>query len=260
MAETGDLQPTPPTESFGGEDPSRPDWLPEKFKDAAQMAEAYGELERRLSGAETPAPPMEAPPPVETPATDLGPVGQIPDPPAPGEAEDPFAVYTEEVMRTGDLSEASRAAIQEQFKLPPGAVDAYIQGQQAQLQLTLQETYAQVGGEEAYRGLIGWAAQNYSEAEKAAFNAAIASPDPGTRQLALQGLQARAAAMPSPEAGMVQGRRAEAPSAVRPYSGESEFQRAIADPLYSQDPEFRAEVNQRLAASFKAGTIDRPNV
>ena len=30
----------------------RPDWLPEKFKDAEQMAEAYAHLEKKLGGEE----------------------------------------------------------------------------------------------------------------------------------------------------------------------------------------------------------------
>ena len=254
-----DLTQTPTPESFS-ETPQgdRPEWLPDKFKDAEQMARSYAALEARQSGGAPEAPMVpEAPVAPEAPVEPIatGPAGQILDAPEPPPGMD-LSAYTQEVMTTGDISAESITKLGEDHGFTPEVIRAYVDGQKAQLQLTLQETYQSVGGKEAYGQLISWAASNYSEAEKDAFNNAVGSADPGARNLALQGLRARAGAVTSPEAGMHQARQSpQGGHGVQPFSGAAEHQRAIGNPLYSQDPAFREEVRARLKASVKAGII-----
>ncbi len=252
-----DLTQTPTPASFS-ETPQgdRPEWLPDKFKDAEQMARSYAELEARQAGTPPEAPVVPvAPVAPEAPVVPTGPAGQIPAAPEAPAGMD-LSAYTQEVMSTGDLSAESIAKLGTDYGFTPEVIQAYVGGQKAQLQLTLQETYKSVGGEEAYGQLIGWAASNYSEAEKSAFNSAVASGDPGVRDLALQGLKARAGTVASPEAGMHQVRQSpQGGQGIAPFSGEAEHIRAIGNPLYKTDSAFRAEVRDRLKASVQAGTI-----
>jgi len=103
-----------------------------------------------------------------------------------------------------------------------------------------------VGGEAAYQQLVGWAAQNFSEAEIQAFDNVVDSGNVAAINLALAGLQARYTDANGYEGKMIQGKTA-APADT--FKSQAEVVRAMSDPKYDRDPAYRDEIMQKLARS-----------
>lgn len=232
----------------------RPEWLPEKFKDPSEMAVAYGELEKRLAAPQEPPPetPPETPPAPET-APEIGELTLTP--PAAPESEIDFGKYDQEILATGDISDASVKEIMEKTKVPEPMIRSYVQAKKAEAAAALNELVSEVGGMETYRKFQEWARSALTPAQQAAFDSQLGSTDPEVRKMAVRGVFAQfQAAAGNPEAGMIpQG--TPGTSAKPAFRSEAEFQTAIADPRYATDDAYRAEVDARTAESLKRGTI-----
>lgn len=81
--------------------------------------------------------------------------------------------YAEEFATHGALSGTSYKELAELHGLPRPVVDTYIQGVLVRRQAELNAIYDSVGGEEAYRQLQRWAAENLTEGEIDDFNASL---------------------------------------------------------------------------------------
>jgi hypothetical protein len=103
-----------------------------------------------------------------------------------------------------------------------------------------------VGGEAAYQQLVGWAAQNFSEAEIQAFDNVVDSGNVAAINLALAGLQARYTDANGYEGKMIQGKAA---APADSFKSQAEVVRAMSDPKYDRDPAYRDEIMQKLARS-----------
>ena len=103
-----------------------------------------------------------------------------------------------------------------------------------------------VGGEAAYQQLVGWAAQNFTEAEIQAFDNVVDSGNVAAINLALAGLQARYTDANGYEGKMIQGKAA-APADT--FKSQAEVVRAMSDARYDRDPAYRDEIMQKLARS-----------
>ena len=103
-----------------------------------------------------------------------------------------------------------------------------------------------VGGEAAYQRLVGWAAQNFSEAEIQAFDNVVDSGNVAAINLALAGLQARYTDANGYEGNMIQGKAAASEST---FKSQAEVVRAMSDPRYDKDPGYRDDIMQKLARS-----------
>tara|TARA_R100001082_G_C4348534_1_gene153444 strand:+ start:192 stop:1034 length:843 start_codon:yes stop_codon:yes gene_type:complete len=104
-----------------------------------------------------------------------------------------------------------------------------------------------VGGDEAYGEMIGWAAQNLSQDEINDYNSITNSGNPTAIKFAVESLANRYQSSEGYEAPLVTGRKAS--SNVKAYRSQAELARDIANPLYSTDPAFRQDVEDRLARS-----------
>lgn len=210
----------------------KPEWLPEKFKTAEELAKAYSELEKKFSSnnkdakQETPKNKSEE---VKTEGFTLD-------------------KYNQEYADVGTLSEKSYDELSK-LGLNKDLVDGYIEGQKAISQNYQKEIYNEVGSQEQYTQLIDWASKNLSEREVEGFNNIIEAGSVDTMKLAVRGLMATA--------GMKQ-------SSVRQqdlFQGDSDiistdaFQsiaqitKAMNDPRYEKDSAYRKEVTDRLAKS-----------
>jgi hypothetical protein len=134
----------------GGED--RPEWLPSKFKSAADMAKAYGELETKL-GASTK---------LEVPAAPKEPEGQA----LIEKAEQLF-------MEKGSLDDATYKSL-EKSGLPRRVVDKYIEGRVAQVESDKIAIMGEVGGPENFQGMAEWARDSLPKDEITEINAMLA--------------------------------------------------------------------------------------
>jgi len=122
--------------------------------------------------------------------------------------------------------------------------------QQAQ-QLTQNEAneiMALAGGPEGYQEMVQWAAENLDQSEVNAFNSITDSGNAAAIRFAVNALKDRYRAAEGFEGQMVSG-RASSNSGIKPYRSTAELARDIANPLYSSDPAFRADVEQRLSIS-----------
>lgn len=207
----------------------RPDWLPEKFKSAEDMAKAYSELEGKMSKGE------EAPEAGEEAAREATEAAGL-----------NFDEYSEEYAQNGELSEGTYQALAE-AGIPQELVDQYIAGQEAQMNAHRDSIMTDVGGQETYDNMTEWAADTFSDTEIDTFNMAVNSGDANMTRMAVQGLKARyEASVGSEPSRMVSG---EAPSGGSAYRSVAEMMTDMQDTRYHNDPAFRADVQAKLSRS-----------
>ena len=217
----------------------RPEWLPEKFKSAEDMANAYAELEKRM-GAGAKEDTEEQPQQTEE-TTDEN-------------TTEENTNYNEAVVEAsqeffandGQLSEETYQKL-EQVGLPRDLVDSYAAGQQALMQSEESEIKSVAGGE--YDQMAEWANEHLPSEEIDAFDEDVTGGPVQQAKLAVQGLYARyqnanGASQPKLTQGSVTG------SSTMPFKSMQELARAQADPRYrSGDKAYHEEIDRRLSVS-----------
>lgn len=225
-------------------DPSRPDWLPEKFKSVEDMAKAYSELERKLgSGEKNEETPVEntTEDNLPSPEADATEVANVLD-----KAGLDFNTFQEEYNETGSLSDDAYSALEE-AGFPKTLVDTWIAGQQALAADATQAVFEVVGGQEQYADIVQWAADNLPQQEISAFNRTIDSGDPAAMKLAVEGLAARYRSVEGSSPKLMQGNAV--PSTSGAFQSVAELTAAMRDPRYNADPAYRQTVAEKLARS-----------
>ena len=244
-------QPTPPVETPSAgtaPGPERPEWLPEEFDTPEAFAEAY----KAMKGSSPEPPKAKETQPQPNPQQNQDEVDY-----AVKVVEDAGLDYdavSAHFAENGSLAPEHYAAL-EAKGFPRQLVDNYLNGQ-----LALQESapiqaerfrntvLSAAGGEDAWKAAADWAAAgNLTDAELAAYNAAVESNDVERAKLAVQGLIARHAAAMGAEPDLADGQGGAAP--VPGFRSRAELVAAINDPRYEKDPAYRADVVQRLARS-----------
>lgn len=167
--------------------------IPEKFQRAtpaesvAAMAAAYAELEKNFhANGAAPAAEAVAEPVVETPVEAAAVVEElrVPDEPvAEPEPEVPvdnavvkdeeMAQYTQEIMRTGSISEESKTSLVERG-IPESLINSMVEGQRAKMRDQYSRAGEIVGGSDRLSKIFGWAAKNLDEGQRAAINSGLA--------------------------------------------------------------------------------------
>ena len=208
----------------------RPEWLPEKFNSAEDMAKAYGELESKLGGQETEQPKAEE-------SSDL----KIPE-----VNEKDMNYYSQRFAENGQLDDEDYAGL-EKLGVSKPMVDAYIQGQVAMQQQYTQTVYNEVGGQEAYQAMTEWASTNLTPEEVAVYDKAVNSGDTTTTMSAVKGLQARYQMENGTQPNLRQGKTSG--SGVAAYASLEEMKADMRNPRYANDPAFRQQVQNKLAVS-----------
>lgn len=212
----------------------RPDWLPEKFKSAEDMAQAYAELESKMGSGEKAEAPAEQP------------SAEVPSAEAIRDSGLDLGSLEGEYRENGELSaESYEAAAKAGYSKE--IVDRYIEGQQAIVERQVSDIVSTVGGREGYDDLIGWASDNLSEGEIDAFNRTIESNDVDSIKLAVNGLQARRdSGAPSEPQRQIDGGQ---PASMDRFESWAQVKEAMADPRYSSDPAYNNAVVQKLGRS-----------
>jgi hypothetical protein len=216
----------------------RPPWLPEKFKSAEDMANAYSELEKKLGQPEQQAEDEEQPQQTEENNEDN---------------TQENANYNEAVVEAsqeffqndGQLSEETYQKL-EGIGLPRDLVDSYAAGQQALMQSEETDIKSVAGGQ--YDQMAEWANEHLPSEEIDAFDEAVTGGTVQQAKLAVQGLYARyqnaTGAQPKLTQGSVTG------TSTMPFKSMQELARAQADPRYrSGDKAYHEEIDRRLSVS-----------
>ena len=210
--------------------------VPDKFMledgsvDIESLAKSYSELERAASAPEGEATDTdESAPPSSFPLT-----------------EEEMGSYGQELFESGDVSEASIAAMAEKG-LPRELVQQFVEGQKALMAQSQAQSLDAVGGEESYQQIVGWAQENMSEQEIAAYDTVMTSGDSEAVMMNIRGLHARyvqATGRPN----LISGNTG-SDSAVGAYRSWAEVTAAMKDTKYHDDPAYRQDVQNRLAVS-----------
>jgi ATP-dependent exoDNAse (exonuclease V) beta subunit len=218
----------------------RPEWLPEKFKSAEDMANAYSELEKKLGQPAAEEQQEEEQPQQEETENDN-------DKPEAGNYNEAVVEASQEFFANdGQLSDETYQKL-EQVGLPRDLVDSYAAGQQALLQSEETQIKGVAGGD--YDAMAEWANEHLPSEEIDAFDEAVTSGSVQQAKLAVQGLHARYQnATGSRPKTLVQG--AVSGSSTMPFKSMQELARAQSDPRYrSGDKAYHQEIDRRLAVS-----------
>ena len=176
-----------------------------KYKDAQELEKAYIELEKKLGSndaqQETAEPEVEDQQEPSQYASQIQAINR-----AAEEYESKGELSSETLAQFEQMS--SKELVQAYFEYEQGlpAMEAPQGVELSQSDInTIQNS---VGGEAAYQNLVGWAAQNFSEAEIQAFDNVVDSGNVAAINLALAGLQARYTDANGYEGKMIQGKAA----------------------------------------------------
>lgn len=219
------------------EQPSRPDWLPEKFSSPEDMAKAYGELENKLGK------PAESTESSDTAQDNLN-IDKAEE--AVESAGLSMENLQQEYDTNGQLDEKSYEALAK-AGITKDYVDAFINGQQALANQRAGEIKGLVGGHDNYTEMMQWAKQNLNAQEIDAYNVTVNGRDIEQTKLAVMGLQARYSAAEGVEPNLVRGRSAgEAKGGFRSWA---EVTTAMKDPRYQSDEAYRTDIQNKISNS-----------
>jgi hypothetical protein len=221
-----------------------------KFKSAEDLEKAYLELQKKLGQKET----DESSSTEETESDDGGDAIQ-------DETETPVA------KRVSFLKEASEEYYSNDNQLKPETIEklkempsedlieAYMEWQKGNPTVQTQplsddaakDIVASVGGQEAYNDTLAWAADNLKPEEVAAYDNVVNSGNKDAIFFAVQALNQRYKDSVGFEGQQVSGKAPK--STVKGFRSNAELAAAISDRRYRNDPAYRFDVEQKLAAS-----------
>jgi len=134
------------------------------------------------------------------------------------------------------------------------AVDAYLAGRAKDMgmnsdvnQSDIDSIYKSVGGEQQYKNLMSWAADNLSQDSINSFDNLVNTGDRNSIQLAVNGLVAQYQNDAGYEGRMLQGKPAKTNTDV--YESQAQLVAAMSDPRYDNDPAYRQAVIAKLDRS-----------
>ena len=135
------------------------------------------------------------------------------------------------------------------------AVDAYLAGRAKDMgmnaaiqQSDINAIYNSVGGEQQYKTLMNWASQNLSEDSIKSFDNLVNTGDPGSIQLAVDGLLSKYQNENGYEGRMLTGKPSKQSSDV--FRSQAQLVEAMSDPRYDRDPAYRQDVIAKLDLSL----------
>ena len=134
------------------------------------------------------------------------------------------------------------------------AVDAYLAGRAKDMgmnaavsQTDINSIYQSVGGEAKYKTLMNWASNNLSQEAIKSFDNLVNTGDPGSIQLAVDGLQAKYNDVNGYEGRMLQGKPSKTNTDV--FQSQAQLIEAMSDRRYDNDPAYRKAVIDKLDRS-----------
>ena len=222
-------------------DDGKPSWLPDKFESPEDMAEAYTQLEQKLSSGNSQEKEVEEASPLPHLA-DQDEVAQA----LKNQGLD-FRKYAEEYARNGEISEKSYTELSE-GGMTKDVVDTWIAGQQSIADQIKNQAYDSVGGEEEYNSLIEWARESLEEKEIDAFNRAMENSNADDIIFTIKSLNARRNLAVGETPTLLQGDTGTKKEG-NSFKSVVQLTKAMQDPRYQKDPAYRDEVTQKLAQS-----------
>ena len=221
-----------------------------KFRSQEDLLKAYKELESKLGKGSTEG--EEEPTEEQPEATEEVPEEEVPE---SNETIDYMSELTKEYDQSGTISEEAmeRLASMDSKELIKNYLQYYAQTSQVAQQQSLQaqqinDIKTSVGGEQAYTEMIQWAGSNLPAEDIESFNQVTATNNAAAIKFAVESLNNRFRNQEGYEAPLVTG-RGSGGDGIKPYRSQAELARDISNPMYHNDPAFRADVEARLNKS-----------
>ena len=191
-----------------------------KFQTVEDLAKAYSELEKKLGSGEVQA------------AKSVSEEDLKITPKAAAEPEH-NAADMEALLKSGTITE--------------DMYNTYVAGQEAATSAFQSEVYSAAGGEAEYNDLIGWAADNMSEADIDTFNDLLNSGNTSAVKLAVSGLAAQrgSTGAQEPSRNIAGG----TPPSADKFENWAQVKVAMDDPRYYTDAAYNAEVVNKIGRS-----------
>ena len=219
-----------------------------KFKSAEDLEKAYLELQKKLGSQET----DESAPTDDDSAPDSAPEE---DEPSPVSKRVDFLKEASEEYYSND--NALKPETLQKLKEMPSEdlIDAYMEMQKTNPVAQAQPLSADaaktivdsVGGQDSYNDTLAWAADNLKPEEVAAYDNVVNSGSKDAIFFAVQALNQRYKDSVGFEGQQISGRAPK--STVKGFRSNAELANAISDPRYRNDPAYRYDIEQKLAAS-----------
>jgi hypothetical protein len=218
-----------------------------KFKSAEDLEKAYLELQKKLGSQET----DDSAPDDDDSATDS----------TQEEEQSPVSKRVDFLKEASDEyysndNELKPETIQKLKEMPSEElIEAYLELQKnnpvAKAQ-PLSDDAAKtivdsVGGQDAYNDTLAWASDNLKPEEVAAYDNVVNSGNKDAIFFAVQALNQRYKDSVGFEGQQISGRAPK--STVKGFRSNAELANAISDPRYRNDPAYRYDIEQKLAAS-----------
>ena len=227
-----------PVEGPEGTPPAdRPEWLPEKFKSAEDMAKAYSELESKLGAPKAAA---EAPVVAPTEATEADAEKAL----APSGLN--LQEFNAEFAEKGTLSTESYDKLLK-AGYDKAIVDQFIEGQKARASQFQSDIMSEVGGSDKYTEIVTWAKASLTPGEIDAYNEAVGSGQPDKAKLAAMGLSAKFLKANGSDPQRLLGGQANGSADV--FESMAQVTSAMKDARYKEDPAYRAKIQAKLGRS-----------
>ena len=218
-----------------------------KFKSAEDLEKAYLELQKKLGqkdeGVEDDSIQEETVEP--EPETEQSPVSKRVD--FLKEASDEYysndnELKPETIQKLKEMP--SEELIEAYLELQKNNPVAQAQPLSADAAKTIVDS---VGGQDAYNDTLAWAADNLKPEEVAAYDNVVNSGNKDAIFFAVQALNQRYKDSVGFEGQQISGRAPK--STVKGFRSNAELANAISDPRYRNDPAYRYDIEQKLAAS-----------
>jgi len=188
-----------------------------KFKSQEDLAEAYQNLEKKMSSSETPQ----------------GNIDQI--------LQESGDYYNEH----GEISEDHYKQF-EARGISREYVDRYVSGIKASASEATSKLMGTIGGEDNFAQMSEWMAESLPESEITAYNNVVEKGSNEEVSVLLQGMFARYRSATGAGATQVQGTVSSTPAGFR---SRGEVMAAMGDPRYGTDAAFRSEVERKLSVT-----------
>lgn len=221
----------------------RPEWLPENFNSPEDMAKSYKELQGEFTKIKQQ---MASQKYSEKSKQELQ-VKEGNQKAAEQSTSLEFDSAFDEFFDTGSLSEATLQKYS-QKGITPDQLHSIMLGKQAQVTQMQNSIYEAAGGKEQYNDLVSWASDNLSEGDKKVFNDAIQAGKEYA-EFAVKALALRRAESTGNEPKLVSSNESKRTQTNQGFKNDHEMLKAMNDPRYESDPEYRRNVERRIARS-----------
>ena len=219
-----------------------------KFKSAEDLEKAYLELQKKLGQKDT----EESPSDEQTESDDSQ---ETEDSSDDGVSETAQLLKDASAEWFNNSKQLNADTLQKLKELPSEQlIEAYLELQKnvTPVQQALSDADADaivksVGGDEAYKQTLAWAAENLKPEEVAAYDNVVNSGNKDAIFFAVQALNQRYKDTVGFEGQQVSGKNVR--NSVKGFRSQAELARAISDPRYRNDPAYRLDIEAKLAAS-----------